>query len=308
MRGPVRSAPYLPVVNATALCISLGRRDEALSLELRGDDGHFTLTLDAGGELAVELSGQRRCIGHRPPGSGTLVACPNQRTGTSSNQCPDCFAASMMLPCLRCEGDRCQNPKRRVACVQPDNHAVYLAAFAPGVYKVGVARWERRRERLVEQGARAAVIVGRDDGQQARRVEAQIKRLVDDEGNQLIPDKRTFHEKLTLLTVAGDRPQLEDELRRVWPLIRPRLRGRFLDEIETVDLPEAPLLDCPPRVVSAHADLRVRGVIEAVCGQTLLIDSDSGERVALDAGGLVGYALRPLAADEVGVGQLVLAV
>jgi hypothetical protein len=290
---------------STPLCTGLGRRDDILHLELAADS-KTTWPLVPGKEFAFELDGGRRCVGSRPPGSPSLVACPTQASGISANQCPDCFAASVILPCHRCEGDRCANPARRGDCVQPDNHAVYLASFGPGAFKVGVARWDRRRERLLEQGARAAIIVARDDGQKVRRIESQVKRLRADDGTRPIPDKRNFHDKLLLMTHAASRQQLTEELVALWPTVKPRVLGQFLPAVEIVDLPALALLGQVPRVLSAAADLRVRGTIASVAGQTLLIDSDSGEQVALDAAGLVGYRLRSLDAGEVGVGQLAL--
>lgn len=290
---------------STPLCTGLGRRDDILHLELSADT-KTTWPIVAGKEFAFELDGQRHCVGARPPGSHSLVACPSHVSGISANQCPACFEASVILPCHRCEGDRCANPARRGDCVQPDNHAVYLASFGPGAFKVGVARWERRRERLLEQGARAAIIIARDDGQMARRIESQVKRLRDEDGNRPIPDKRQFHDKLRLMTLAGSRQQLTVEIADLWPKVKPRVLGQFLDTPEVVELPDAPLLGELPRVLTAAPDLRVRGTVMAVYGQTLLIDSDSAEQVALDAAGLVGYRLRVLDAGEVGVGQLAL--
>ena len=289
-------------MSAPPLCAGLFRRDDILHLDLRDSDPQPVL---AGAEIAVELAGARECIGSRQPGEDP-VPCPQHATGASSNQCPECFERSLMLPCLRCDGERCANPARRADCVQPENHAVYLAAFAPGMYKVGVARWERRQQRLAEQGARAAIIIARDDGQLVRRVESQIKRLRGETGEPLIPDRRNMHEKLHGLTQAGTQEQLAAELRDVWPLIRPRVLGTFLADPEPVTLPELERLALIPRVISAHADLRLRGTVSAVCGQTIIVDSDSGEQVAIDASGLVGYRIRALGADEVGVGQLAL--
>ncbi len=56
-----------------------------------------------------------------------------------------------------------------------EDHAVYLAAFAPDTFKVGVTREWRLHTRLREQGAdRAAHVRTVADGRVARQVEADI--------------------------------------------------------------------------------------------------------------------------------------
>jgi hypothetical protein len=56
-----------------------------------------------------------------------------------------------------------------------EEHAIYLAAFAPAVFKVGVTRLERLETRLGEQGAdRAAHVKTVSDGRVARERETAI--------------------------------------------------------------------------------------------------------------------------------------
>lgn len=56
-----------------------------------------------------------------------------------------------------------------------DEHAVYLAAFAPATFKVGVTRTPRLETRLREQGAdRGAHVFTVPDGQAARGVETTV--------------------------------------------------------------------------------------------------------------------------------------
>src|ERR1035437_9835934 len=154
----------------------VGWREKKLNFELRTpDDKKSLVAVSVGDEVAIEVTRERSCIGYRAPDSGSLTPCPHGEKSISASQCLDCLTDAHILPCLRCTGERCANPLRRGDCVQPENHAVYLAAFGPGIFKVGVARWERRFERLAEQGARLALIVARDDGQQVRRVESQFR-------------------------------------------------------------------------------------------------------------------------------------
>ena len=150
-------------------------QDDVLHLEVRGDKKK-SIPLTIGDEINFAFDPERSCIGYRQAegASGSLLSCPNKVSGISSSQCPDCLGSAKILPCLRCTGEVCRNQVKRPSCVQPDNHALYLAGFASGVIKVGVSRWPRRHQRLLEQGARTAIILARDDGQMIRRYETQI--------------------------------------------------------------------------------------------------------------------------------------
>jgi hypothetical protein len=62
-----------------------------------------------------------------------------------------------------------------------DDHAVYLAAFAPDAFKVGVTKEWRLETRLREQGAdRAAHVYTVSNGRIARELEAEIAADVSD--------------------------------------------------------------------------------------------------------------------------------
>jgi hypothetical protein len=283
-------------------CTGVGWSDGQLNFELLDVDGEKRLVaISVGSEFAVQLLGERRCIGFRAPDAESLVPCPEKMSEISGSQCPDCFEKQQILPCLRCNGDRCSNPARRVSCVQPHNHAVYLASFGPGVVKVGVARWHRRFERLAEQGARAAIIIARDDGQQVRRVESQFRFAK-------IVDRVQASEKLRAYTQAGTPEKLREELLTVFAMTKFRIIGQWLKEAEVVELPAIPLLDAAPRLLPPRAGFRIRGEVTAVCGQLLLIAADTGETVALEATSLVGYDVRALTSSEQGEGQMVLAL
>jgi hypothetical protein len=123
--------------------------------------------LEAGSELAYTL-GPRHCAG-----------VDRGEEGHQSCQQPDapyCDSHTSTWPCARCTGN-CTKPLD--SC--DEEHAVYLAAFAPDTFKVGVTRSWRLDTRLREQGAdRAAHIRTVEDGRRARRVEAGIADRVPD--------------------------------------------------------------------------------------------------------------------------------
>lgn len=279
------------------LCTGVGLREDVLNLEVRSDSNKPLWPLEKGDSLALSLDSSRSCIGSRPPGAKSLIPCPDDIQGISSTQCPECFEKAKILPCLRCTGDRCTNPSRRETCVRPDNHAVYLAAFAPDLIKVGVARWSRRQERLAEQGAIAGIIIARDDGQQVRRVETQIRKTG-------IPDRIAPTIKLQALTQKYNQNDLFDILEQARIHLKHRIRAEWLDQPEQLDFGLPIVRNQPPRLLSPHEGLTLRGDIEEILGRTLIIGADVGETVALESQTLVGYHLRSLGEEEKAIGQM----
>jgi hypothetical protein len=125
-----------------------------------------TVALDPGTRLSYAL-GDRRCAGvlgpdgHRPCDAPAAPYCRQHR---STWVCAKCTGT-----CLKDEMD-CH-----------DDHAVYLAAFAPAAFKVGVTREGRLETRLREQGAdRAAHLRTVENGRVAREREAGIAETVGD--------------------------------------------------------------------------------------------------------------------------------
>jgi len=118
------------------------------------------LDLAPGTELAYTL-GERHCAG---------VVEDDEHRACPAEDAPYCSRHTSTWACARCTGD-CSKPLP--AC--EEEHAVYLAAFAPDTFKVGVTRSWRLETRLEEQGAdRAAHIRTVSDGRRARRIEAAI--------------------------------------------------------------------------------------------------------------------------------------
>ncbi|MDZ7851000.1 MAG: DUF2797 domain-containing protein [Halodesulfurarchaeum sp.] len=143
-----------------------GTPDEAAALRLATDGTVTTHRLLPGERLDFGL-GQRHCAGriddtsHEP--------CENSKA-------PYCDVHTIRWPCAQCRGD-CAMPIE--AC--HEEHAIYLAAFEPDQFKVGVTRQWRLQTRLTEQGARrAAHIRTVDNGRRARQIEAEIANDVPD--------------------------------------------------------------------------------------------------------------------------------
>lgn len=214
------------------------------------DDGVRTISLAPGAELDYGL-GERHCAGTMQ--GGHHVACDAERA-------PYCLDHASTWVCAKCTGD-CL--KDEMDCYE--EHAVYLAGFAPDTWKVGVTRSWRLETRLREQGAdRAAHIRTVDTGKRAREIEAGIAETVRDRVR--VPRK-----------IRGFGAPFDDA---TWAdFVAP------YDPIETfdfdygLDLASAPV----PETLAS-------GTVRGTKGRVLLVN-DAGTTYAVDIRDLVGYDL-----------------
>ncbi len=227
----------------------VGETDDA-ALWLASDGQARRLSLAAGTTLDYGL-GERRCAGVRD--GEHHEACPNPTA-------PYCDRHTGRWACARCTGD-CDRPLDTCH----EEHAIYLAAFAPATVKVGVTRSWRLETRLREQGAdRAAHIRTVADGRTARRVEADIAADV------------------------GDRVRVPAKIRGLGRAVETDLWTELLDRfdpLETFRFEYGLALDGQP-VAETLASGRVRGTK----GRVLVLER-AGSRYAVDMRDLVGYEL-----------------
>ena len=239
--------------------------------------GYRTGTEDEPASLAVADAGDVR---HEPliPGEGLEFSLgPRHCAGTitedghracSSADAPYCFEHRDTWACARCTGD-CALPLDTCR----EEHAIYLAAFAPDTFKVGVTRSWRLETRLREQGAdRAAHVNTVKNGRIARQVEADIARDLTDRVR--IPRK-----------VAGLHRNVDDD---AWQdlLAEFDVREEFAFDYG-FDLERHPV-----------TETMARGTVVGTKGRILVLDRD-GTSYAVDLRNLVGHDIStdPLA-DE----------
>ncbi|WP_096393478.1 DUF2797 domain-containing protein [Halorubrum trapanicum] len=205
-----------------------------------------------GAELAFGL-GERRCAG--TVHEGDHVAC-------DAPDAPYCDDHSHVWVCARCTGT-CL--KDEMDC--HETHAMYLAAFAPDVLKVGVTREWRLGTRLREQGAdRAAHIRTFPNGRIAREVEAELAA-----GEDLV-DRVRVPTKLDGFGRSVDEAAWEALLDRFEPI------ERFAFDYG-LDLDERPV-----------AETMAAGTVRGWKGRVIVLDR-GGSTYAVDARDLVGYEL-----------------
>lgn len=117
---------------------------------------------------------KRYCTG--PFDLKTLEArcCPNKvelLPDMKETQCPACIEETGFNPSFYFATTI--SPQQRAYNLTP--HFVYMAYFAPGFVKVGISSETRGVERLLEQGARAACVIGRfENADAARELEARL--------------------------------------------------------------------------------------------------------------------------------------
>jgi hypothetical protein len=196
--------------------------------------------------------GSRHCAGAVE--DRTHVACPEPAA-------PYCAEHTSRWACARCTGD-CSLPLP--AC--REEHAVYLAAFAPETFKVGVTRSWRLETRLREQGAdRAAHLQTVSDGRTARQIESQIASRVGDRVR--VPAK-----------IRGLHRSVDDG---VWEA----LLGEF-DPLSTCRFDYGLDLDSRP-----VAETLAAGTVRGTQGRVLVLEYGMNS-YAVDMRDLVGHDLR----------------
>jgi hypothetical protein len=226
--------------------------DSKAALLIATDGGFRAETLTDGTELSYQL-GQRHCAGTVAFETGTHVNCDRE-------QAPYCDQHTSRFACARCTGN-CDLPLESCR----EEHAIYLAAFAPATFKVGVTRSWRLDTRLREQGAdRGAHIRTVDDGRIARQIEAEIATDIRDRIR--VPAKRRG------LHRGVDTGQWEQLLAEYEPISTERFEYGL-------DLAEQPL-----------AETIAAGTVRGTQGRLLVIDRD-GTTYAVDLRNLVGYEL-----------------
>ena len=233
------------------------RVEDHAALVLAEDGAVSVERLEPETELAYTL-GERHCAG--AVDGDVHHAC-------ATADAPYCAEHTSRWPCARCTGD-CQKPIE--AC--DEEHAVYLAAFAPDVVKVGVTRSWRLETRLREQGAdRAAHLRTVADGRIARQVEADIAAQLGDRVR--VPTK-----------IAGFADSVEESF---WT----ELCGEY-DPIATFDFDYGLTLDDRPM-----AETLATGTVYGTKGRVAVVENN-GSVYAVDLRDLVGYELAEGASDR----------
>lgn len=117
----------------------------------------------------------RKCTGWRDIATGERFACPdNQTLEGKYEQCQACQNRTGFNPAFYHAAT--VSPQQEERNSKP--HILYLAYFGPGIIKVGISYAARQNSRLLEQGARSAIILETfPTAHIARQYEAKIAQL-----------------------------------------------------------------------------------------------------------------------------------
>lgn len=206
--------------------------------------------LSPGRELSYVL-GDRRCAG--TVDGDEHIACRDSAV-------PYCPMHDSTWICARCTGT-CL--KAEMDCYT--EHAIYLAAFAPSTFKVGVTGRPDPLVRLREQGAdRGAIIRRVEDGRIAREIEADIA------ASTPIPDSVRVGTKLEGLGRTVNEA--------AWARLLDGFDVESVHEFEYgLDLDSTPL-----------TETLASGVVLGAKGRIVVLERGS-ERFAVDMRSLVGH-------------------
>jgi hypothetical protein len=130
--------------------------DQRPLLRLQQDDNFISLDpLDKTLTLSFDTS-VRRCIGWGDLETGEIFTCSDSTVIDSKyEQCPGCQRRTGFNPAFYHATS--VSEKQQARNQQP--HILYLAHFGPGITKVGISHAARGNRRLLEQGARSAIIL-----------------------------------------------------------------------------------------------------------------------------------------------------
>ena len=237
-----------------------GIPDGEPALVIASDGSLQRESLTAETDLTLTL-GERHCAGtidYSEASERTVAPDGARHLACDRPDAPYCDQHTDRWPCARCTGN-CDLPLESCR----EEHAIYLAAFAPATFKVGVTRSWRLDTRLREQGAdRAAHIRTVADGRVARQIEGEIAA---DVGDRVRVSTKIDGLHRTVETAAWD-----------------DLLATF-DPIETFEFEYG--FDLTERPV---AETIATGTVRGTQGRVLVLDRN-GSTYAVNMRDLVGY-------------------
>lgn len=232
---------------------------------------NLTLTFD---------TSARACTGWHDLGTSQSFPCPdNALLPAQFDHCRHCQNKTGFNPAFYHASS--VSPQQQARNAQP--HFLYLAHFGPGVVKVGISWAQRDIRRLLDQGARNALIIKTyPSATIARQYEAKIAKLSG------IAETLQLKTKHKLLGFTYDPISGADELRAV----RQRLQnecGIIPDANEPIHLDTyylgGTMINQP---IILHNEQTISGYCLGMIGSTLIVEQQN-QQYGLNVGNLAGY-------------------
>ena len=225
---------------------------------------------------------QRYCTGWHDLETSESWPCPTAATLPAQySQCRQCQVKTGFNPAFY--NAVSVSPQQQARNAQP--HMLYLAHFAPGVVKVGITWADRGIRRLLDQGARSAIILKTyPTATIARQYEAKIAALPG------IAETLQVKTKHKLLGRTYDRTAAAEELAAV--------RNRLVQELGISHDDTPPLhLDgyylgngTLKQPIILHGEHQISGNCIGMVGSTLLTEHE-GEQYGLCVSDFTGYVV-----------------
>jgi hypothetical protein len=230
--------------NGTYLLTNVGfSKEEKPLLVLQQDNIFFSMfPIGEAFTLTFDMT-QRYCVGWRDIVTGERFSCPDsQMVMPKYDQCAACQKRTGFNPAFYHASTVSSQQETR----NLEPHILYLAHFGPGVIKVGISHAKRGHSRLLEQGARSALILEElPSAHIARQYEARIAALPG------IAESIQVRKKTSLATVPYDTAAAGQELATVKQTIEAMLNITFTrQEILTFDTTYFP--NDVPQLSDAH--------------------------------------------------------
>ncbi|MDZ7746242.1 MAG: DUF2797 domain-containing protein [Halobacteriales archaeon] len=199
----------------------------------------------------------------------TLTPATDIDYGLGERHCAGTIQNDHHIPCSESRAPFCHRHEstfdESTLRERTGDHAVYLAAFAPEVFKVGITRHDRLETRLREQGAdRGAHLQTVPNGDAARDVEERL-------GKEFTQRVRTQRK------LSGLGRSVDEE---IWDALLDEY-----DPLATFQLEYGLSLAGQP-----VPEILASGTVRGVQGRILVLDRD-GTTYAVDMRDLVGYEL-----------------
>lgn len=253
------------------------------SLTLHKDGTNAFSHLALGGNIATFTftRSQRYCAGWHDLATGQSFPCPDSSALPAQfDHCRHCQNKTGFNPAFYHATS--VSPQQQARNAEP--HFLYLAHFAPGVVKVGISWAERGIRRLLDQGARSALIIKTyPTATIARQYEAKAASLP---GIAETLQARAKHKLLArpydVAAGAAELVAARERLRTECGVIPDAHDPQHLDAYYIGDKK----LDQP---IMVEED-KISGHVIGMLGSTLLVEQD-GQQYGLGLGDLTGYRL-----------------
>ena len=211
---------------------------------------------------------RRLCVGRFNLGAGGSMPCPDRATTPPEyNECFACRSHNGFNPAFDRVDPSQLSPQQRRYNRRP--HAVYLAHFGGGLIKVGISSVGRVRTRLLEQGARAAVLLAvADSAWDARRIEVATHERGLPEVVHDATKRRILADPFDPRRAASALEKAAVELRGVLGVADPAPSPVDLTDLHAVAAPlRLPLVD-----LTDQTPFRISGRAVGLIGKVLIVE------------------------------------